>query len=994
MKKLLLIMITACIALMPALASAKTVSGTVVDSETDEPLIGASVVPIGSSTGSATDIDGKFAFTVPDYVKQLKVSFVGYDTQTVAAGQNIVVKLRSDDNMLDQVVVTGYGSGKKLGSVVGAVKVVGEKQFGKLTTANFTDALQGQVSGLSVFSASGDPSKSASIRLRGVNSIEAGTTPLYILDGAPISSSVFNTLNPSDIENISVLKDAASTSIYGSRAANGVIVITTKKGRQGETAKVTIRAQYGFSKMVDDKMTMMNSEQYVKFRDLIGVPVNDEVRNLVEKYGISTNWRDEIFDSHAPTYTLDASVRGGTANTSYYVSVNHHDQEGLIAQSGLRREAVRFNFDVKVRPWLKIGISSNLGYSKYQTNNENESTSGLYTSNPTFFARKAMPYDSPRYYTIDDNGNIVYGGKAYYLKYSGMGTPDFYNTNRSVLRRLVTADMNLYEQLTPVKGLTIRAQQALDSYDSKLDNEVYPYETFTTPMGSRVQGREGYAQKSFSRYYAWTYTNTAEYKFDINKEHNFAFLLGQESIMTRSTSFGASSEGQTDSRLMRLVDGTTVAMSNLSDSRTETAFNSYFLNMNYNWNEKYYLDATVRRDGSSKFAPNGRWSTFWSVGAMWDIKKEAFMNNIDWIDQLSLKASYGTTGNSSISSYMYFGLLGAGGNYDGNGSLGISQPSNNDLTWETVKTFDLGVSTRLFGRVNLDVDFYDKRTVNMLLDIPYSYTTGFSSGYGNIGNMANTGIDVDIKYDILSERDYYLNFKANFNYNHDRITKLFNGRDEYTLANYALQYKVGHSSGELWQVRYAGVDPQDGKQMWYTKEGNLTKTYNEERDAVLIGKSMFAPWTGGFGAEGGWKGISIGADFTWALDKYLVNNDNYFIENSSFATSSNQSVRMLNVWTTPGQVTDVPAYGEALQFDEHLVENASFLRLKKLTVQYTLPQSLTKKASIERCNVFFIGRNLWTLTDYTGYDPEPERNLIRFNYPNTKQFVFGLEVTF
>lgn len=412
MKKLLLIMITACVALMPALASAKTVSGQVVDSENGEPLIGASVVPIGSTTGSATDIDGKFAFTVPDYVKQLKVSFVGYESQTVNAGQDLVIKLVSDENLLDAVVVTGYGSGKKLGSVVGAVKVVGEKQFNKVTTANFTDALQGQVSGLSVLSGSGDPSKSASIRLRGVNSLESGIAPLYILDGAPITSAVFNSLNPSDIENISVLKDAASTSIYGSRAANGVIVITTKKGRQGETAKVSIRAQYGFSQMVDDQQTMMNSQQYVKFRDLIGVPVSDEIRTIVDKYGISTNWRDEVFDSHAPTYTLDGSVRGGTANTTYYISVNHHSQEGIIAQSGLRREAVRFNFDVKVRPWLKLGITSNFGYSKYQMNNEIENTSGLYGANPAFFVRKAFPFDSPYYYSIDENGNLKWGDKS------------------------------------------------------------------------------------------------------------------------------------------------------------------------------------------------------------------------------------------------------------------------------------------------------------------------------------------------------------------------------------------------------------------------------------------------------------------------------------------------------------------------------------------------------------------------------------------------------
>ena len=836
-------------------------------------------------------------------------------------------------------------------------------------------------------SGSGDPSKSASIRLRGVNSIEAGVTPLYILDGAPISSSVFNTLNPSDIESISVLKDAASTSIYGSRAANGVIVITSKKGRYGENAKVNIRAQYGFSQMVDDQQDMMNSAQYVKFRDMIGVPVTDEVRKLVERYGISTNWRDVIFNSSAPTYTLDASIQGGTANTSYYVSVNHHEQKGIIEQSGMRRESIRFNFDSKIKNWLKVGLSSNLGFSKYDQNNEIESTSSIYGTNPAFFARKALPFDAPYYYTIE-NDKVVWGEKAQYLKYTGSTTPEFVNSMRDVFRRNVTANVNLYEQIQPIKGLTIRAQQAVDAYDLTLENEGFPYATFSTPMGSTVTGRDGYAQKSFSRYYQFTYTNTAEYKFNIANDHHFTVLLGEESIISKSSGFGVFTDGHTDIRQLRL------SISDISDSRSETAFNSYFLNLNYDWNEKYYLDATVRRDGSSKFAPDTRWATFWSVGAMWNIYKEKFMNEIDWINALSLKVSYGTTGNSSIGNYAFYGLLGSGNPYNGQGTIGISQPSNYNLTWETVKSFDVGISTRLFDRLNLNVDFYDKRTENMLLSIPYSYTTGYSSGLGNIGSMANTGVDIDVKVDILQGKDYYWNFRANFNYNDDRITKLFNGRDEFTLADYGLQYKVGHSSGEFWQVRYAGVDPRDGKQMWYTKDNNLTKEFNEERDALLVGKSMYAPLTGGFGTEAGWKGIAVGADFTWAGEKYLYNNDNYFIENTARATSMNQTTRMLNVWTTPGQVTDIPAYGEAIQFDDHMLENASFLRLKKVTVQYTLPSFLTKKAGIERANFFFVGRNLWTLTEYTGYDPEPDTNLVHFNYPNTKQYVFGVEVTF
>lgn len=994
MKKLFLLLTAVIFMSLCASAQSRTVKGIVVNAETDEPLIGATVMPLGGGSGVATDLDGNFTLTISGNVTEVRVSYVGMQTQVVKVTDNMTIALNVSDTNLDEVIVTGYGSGKKIGSVVGAVGLVGEAKLDKAVTPNFTDALQGQVAGLNVSFSSGDPSKTASIRLRGVNSIFAGTTPLFILDGAPVSESVFNTLNPSDIEKITVLKDASAVAIYGSRAANGVIVITSKKGKFGEKANVTIRAQYGFSQMVDDQVEMMNASQMVQFRDLIGQPVSQDIRDAVEKYGIDTDWREEIFDSSAPTYTLDASIAGGSESFSYYISVNHHDQEGIIAQSGLRRDAVRFNLDARVNEWFKVGLHSNIGYTKYETNNEAEATDGIYSSNPMVFARKAMPYDSPNYYTIDENGNIVWGEKAMYAHFTGMPTPDYFNSNRNYSKNRTTANLNLYEEITPIKGLTIRAQQAVDAYDYRSSGIYFPTDDLETPMGDFYSGDTGFHSESFTRYYAFTYTNTAEYRFNIDNVHNISALLGQESIIMKSTGFGAYTEGHTDIRQMRLDQGTSVAMANMSESRTERTVNSFFFNGTYDYDSRYFFDFTFRRDGSSKFAPGHRWANFYAVGAMWDIKREKFMENINWLDQLQLKVSYGETGNSSIDDYAYFGLIGSGSNYNGEGSIGISQPSNKDLTWETVGAFNVGLNFRVFNRVSANVDFYKKKTTDMLMPIPYSYTTGYSSGDGNIGSMTNTGVDLEIKADIFESKDWYWGVRANLNYNKNEITELFNGRDEYTMANYGLQFKVGHSSGELYYVRYAGVDPRDGKQMWYTKEGNLTKTYNEERDAVLLGKDMYAPWSGGFGTDVKWKNFSLSADFTWAADKYMLSNDRYFIENAQFANSYNQVTDMLNIWTTPGQVTDIPKYGEQIQFDDRMVEDASFLRLKNVTFQYMMPQALTRKAKIERVNFFFTGRNLLTFTGFTGYDPEPESNLVQFNYPNTRQYVFGVEVTF
>lgn len=1004
MKKLLLLLLTVLSVSLGAYAQ-KRVTGTVIDAATGEPLVGATIMPVGSSNGVATDLDGKFTLNLPESVKQLKVSYVGMETKTVDVADNLNISLSVSNNALDEVVVTGYGSGKKLGSIVGSVAVVGNEVFEHVTTPTFVDALQGQVAGLSILSSSGDPSSvDNEIRIRGVNSINAGTTPLFILDGAPVTESVFTTLNPNDIESITVLKDAASVAIYGSRAANGVIVITSKKGKLGEQAKVTIGARFGWSQLTPDKVDMMDSEQYVKFRDLIGQPVSLEIRNLVDKYGISTNWRDEMFNSSAPTYALDATVRGGSENTSYYLSLNHLDQEGIIAQSGMRRETMRISLDTRVNDWIRVGFQGNLGYTKYETNNESSaiySGGSIYTTNPMFFARKAMPYDSPNYYTFDENGNIIYGDKAEYLHYSGMPTPDYIRDGRSVKRNKITVNANLYEQLTPIKGLTLRAQQSVDAYDSRLSNQGFPTETLYTPMGDVYASNgapgtisTGYRQESFSRYYQFTYTNTAEYRFDINKQHNISFLLGQESIIGKSEGFGLFTEGHSDRRQMLLTQATSVLISDLSQSVSETTFNSFFLNANYDFENRYFFDFTLRRDGSSKFAKDSRWANFFSVGAMWNIKAEKFMEDLTWLNDLKLSASYGTTGNSSIGNYAYFGLVGSGSNYDGESSLGIAQPSNYDLTWETVRSADLGLSFRVFDRASVDFDLYSKETVDMLMPIPYSFTTGFANGNGNVGSMTNKGFDLEVKGDVIKTRDWYWGLRANLNYNKNEITELFDGKDELTYPESMIQYKVGHSAGELYGVKFAGVDPRDGKQMWYDKDGNLTKVYNEERDAVLLGKDQYAPISGGFGTDVRWKGLALKLDFTWAAEKYMLNNDRYFVENSNQATSMNQMTSMLDVWTTPGQITNIPAAGEQIQFDSHLIEDASFLRLKNLTLQYSLPKNWVNAAKMQDVKFHFTGRNLWTLTDFTGYDPEPETNVIAFFYPNTRQYEIGVEVTF
>ncbi len=1005
LRKLTTIILLLCLSASVALAQTRKITGEVLDANDGSPLMGATItVKNHPDVNALTDIDGQFTINVPQDVKALTVSYVGMQTKDYTIkGDRMRIYMEEDANVMQEVVVMGYGSAKKLGSVTGSLGTVKSEKLENMPTANFTDALQGQVSGLSVLSSSGEPTASATIRLRGVNSLTAGNEPLFILDGAPITADVFNALNPSDISNITVLKDAASTAIYGSRAANGVIVITSKKGKMEQRPMVKLSAQYGFANIINSGAKMMNSTQYLDFREKLepGLKTDAEWnshRNVVERNGISTVWADEIYRDNAPTFQMNASVTGGGSNTNYYLSLNHINRQGIEPLSSVSRESIRFNEDIRISPMFKVGADINVAYANSQTNPE-QNASGIYVTNPTVFTRLARPDDAPYYYTVNADGTINKGERADYLHYSGT---NFYNPNwmaehRRRESRTVHLDGNIFEEITPIKGLRLRAVQALAAYDDMHTSLSKPRAAYLSPMGDIVDaygdGSTPYRTESTQRWYQFTSSNTAEYIFNINK-HNFNVLIGQEAIYSKDDGFAVSRSGLSDIRMLLLTNATEEPT--VVQSVTETVFNSLFGQASYNFAEKYSLNASIRRDGSSRFSDKHRWATFWSLGGRWNMMMEKFMQSAkSWLSQLDVKASYGTTGNSSIGDYLYRGLASSSGvQYDGQSGLLISSQSIPDLTWETVAQTNIGVEARLFNRLSLNVDYYYKKTTDMLLSIPYSYTTGYGSGIGNIGSMSNQGVDINATVDIISTKDMMWNFYANVNYNYNEVKSLFNGLDEYVISGTGQKLEVGKSFGEFFLVKRAGIDPRDGMQLWYDKDGNLTKVFNED-NAQFTGKNRFAPWSGGFGTAFSWKGLSVSCDFTWALGKYAMNNDRYFYENAQYGASYNQSESMQNIWTTPGQITDIPAATETIQMDDHLLENASFMRLKKLTIGYNLPQPWVQKSKfINNVNIYATGRNLLTFTNYTGYDPEPDSNVIQFNYPNTREFVFGIELTF
>lgn len=965
-----------CLSSVSAFAQSNvTVTGVVLSSEDGLPLPGAAVMADGSNA-SVTDLDGNYSIQVPAGTV-LTASCLGFVqmTFTVPQGLDKVVhdfSMQSEAQALDDVVVIAYGTRKK-GTIAGSVSTVKSEKIGNVPAASFDQALQGSTPGLTILSNSGEPSATAVFSIRGTNSINSGTAPLFILDGMPISSSDFNAVNPNDIESVSVLKDASSTSIYGARAANGVIVITTKRGRMdGSKARVTLRAQVGFSDIAHGNWNLMNTAERIAYEQEHGLSSGKDYETLRK---IDYNWLDEVFRNNALLQSYDLQVDGSSQKVRYYVSGNYYDQEGISLDSHFTRYNVRANIEAQAKDWLKAGTNILLAHE-----NILQSVSGDYnTVTPISAARFMMPYWSP--YKKDGSYASLSDGTWKGLNQNPLEWMQN-NQEKNGKNKVIGS---VFLEFAPIKGLTIRTQGGLDYSNILSESKSMPSYIPNNGTGS--------AAKSMSESYNLTITNTVNYNFDIARIHNFNFMLGQEGVNYKAKGFSVAASGQTNDNLTNIASGTYAR--SWSDSSSSYSYLSFFGRGEYNYGGRYYADFSVRADASSRFGKNNRWAAFWSLGFMWDLRNEDFLKNVEWLSNAQVAVSTGTSGNSSIPNYDHLDLVGGGSDYMGDSGIRPVTQGNGDLTWETLWTTNLALHAGFFGRLNLDVEFYNKKTYNMLMAVPQSYADGgFGSRWDNVGAMVNRGAEVSLGADVIRTRDFVWNINANMSYNRNMITELYRGVTEYVQSTTGMKLQVGHPYSEFYLNRFAGVNPVDGEPLWYDKDGNLTSEYNES-DKVMTGCTSEAPWQGGFGTALSWKGLSVSAQFSWVAGRWMINNDRYFEENSLF-DQYNQSKRMLyDMWKAPGDLTDIPKYGTTPQFDTHLLENASFLRLKNLTIAYSLPKRVLEKMKVfNAARVYAQGQNLFTFTGFTGLDPESSSNVYKAQYPMSRQFTFGLEFTF
>ena len=979
MKRKFMLLLT-CLFIGIGLVTAQVtkVTGTVISEEDGLPVVGASILVKGTAVGTVTDMDGKFQLpNVPSSAKTLVISFIGMKSQELPIKQTMNIVLKPDTETLEEVVVLGYGSGKKIGSIVGSVAKVNSEKLSAKPVANAMDALQGQVSGLQVYTSSGEPGSSSSSYIRGVGSLTADNEPLYVLDGTPVSSSVMVMMNPNDFESVTVLKDASATSIYGSRAANGVIYITTKRGRIGEKAVITASGNYGTARLARRVSNPMNSTELLGYQLSHGI-IKQETYDKYINSGIDTNWQDYFFKDDAPTYQANLSIQGGSDKTTYYVSGSYYYQDGITPRSEYNRYTFRSNLESRPTDWLRFGVNFGATYDEQQTSlftyqGSNSLNGGIFGTilNPTYY----NPYGED-----GSKLEVIPGLNRYSPYYLSDKQPSSSNTAQ--------LDGTAFLQLNPIEGLTIRSQFGIEAYDFRQTSKrlaSHPYAT---------QG--GYTYEGFRRNAKLTITNTAEYNFKIKDEHDFTILIGQEGIKNDYQRFASETTGQSDDRLSMLEAGTVATLLGADENDLYTyQFLSFFGRINYALNDKYFADFSIRNDASSRFGKNNRNAIFMSGGLMWNMKKESFLEDVNFLSDLKLKASIGTTGNSSIGNYEHLALVGTN-LYNAQGGWKINTPGNGDLGWEKQTLTNIGVEASFWNKYRIELTYYNKKTSNMLMDVPVPYTSGFSSITQNVGSMTNSGVEIAISLDLLKTKDWFVGFNMNYAYNKNKITELFYGYDEWAMPNYLVSYNVGEPV-QYYMAKWAGVDPADGQQMWYVPgtDGETTKEYDEELLQQATGKKRYAPHNGGFGLNVSWKGLSLNADFAWVLGKYMVNNDYYFAANPYNFAGYNQSKDVLNEWKEPGDVTDIPAFGNVMQFDTHLLENASFLRLKNISLSYTLPKNwLLPTKVIQGVRIMATARNLFTITNYKGADPELDTNLTYGAYPNTKQFTIGAELTF
>jgi len=991
MRKAILLVITLLSVNFSVQSQTRTVRGKVTASEDGLPIPGVTVMVKGSVNGTISDIEGNYQIEIKDSEKVLVFSFVGLEFQEVVIGNrnNIDVALNPDITSLDEVVVTSYGDQTRR-EVTGAIASVKGEIFQDLPMQSFDRAMQGRVAGVQVTAGSGQPGGTLNVQIRGVGSINAGTSPLYIVDGVQIASGELSgqgtqnalaSINPNDIESIEVFKDAAAAAIYGAQAANGVVLITTKRGKQGKT-RIRVSAQEGivqplgfYDVMNAGQLASIKRQAYINAgltsraaENIFGSPSDTDLQN--------SDWLDALYrDGRMRVY--DISLSGGDERTQFFLSGSHTYHQGQIIKSDYSRTTGRMNLSHRVTEKLTIG--ANLSIAKQVTNGSIDR--GNFVNSP-FVAGYVSRPNVPIY---NEDGSF-----AEYPTEHLFGYNIVQGVNQELRRGTSyqsVSNLQMNYKILPWLGFTGFA--GLDFSDNRDENN----RPSTIPAFSSYGGSSSFADRRIVNTNANANFNVNKRFFDV---HTISGILGYEYKMETQETNSATGRGFPNPVLRYLQNA--AQPFDVSGFYTEYIRSGFFGQAKYDYNDKYNVDLTVRRDGSSRFGNNSRWGTFGAISAGWRISSESFMANVNWVDNLRLRASYGITGNSDIGNFESRTLVGSAGQYLGGGALRFVQLGNDLLTWEESASTNIGVDATLFnGRIIVTLDAWRKDSRQLLFETRLPLDSGFGSITRNAGKLRNQGMDFDLQTTNLIIGKFRWSTAFNTSIFSNELLELYEGLDR--VGNDLI---VGKPISFYYGYDYAGVNPSNGSPMYYDEQGEYTYLLTDD-DMKYLGSAL--PWTfGGLSNTFKYGPVSLEVFFQYQYGNKAFNQDLYNMSQSGSIGQDNQTVDQLYFWREPGQITNVPIPYEGgripghsgyQQMSNRLISDGSYIRLKQVSLNYNLPKSLLNKAKIEEVNVFVQGINLWTFTKYNGLDPEVNSLGDTYGtYPSSKQITAGINLTF
>lgn len=1022
MKKFLILLV--CIMSFGVVhAQTTTLSGTVVSAEDNQPIPGVSVSVTGTTVGTITSVDGIFSLDVPEGSTSLQFSFIGMVTQiytiNYSSPSSINIALEEDFLNLDEVIVVGYGT-KGKNAITGSTVQITSEAFKDVPVVSIDQTLQGKVAGLTISTSSGTPGSTQDIRIRGVGSLTAANDPLIVVDGVPMindnfsgsgnrsSLSALASINSQNIESITVLKDASATSAYGARGSNGVIVITTKKGKAGKT-QFNLNTSYGFqNKASSGKDVLTGTQREILYLD--GVYNSYGEANGFDRAGAfdwalangfggaaaydawhtdgspEGDWEKHMTNENAAIVNVNLSASGGDDVSTFFVSAGYNKTEATVVGAEFSRFNGSLNYNRNFSDRVKFSTTNTVSNTRQD---------GLILEQSAFFANPhlAKYFMSPIAQPLDENGdpNTETGTILYNWLYLAEHDVTFNNMTRGM--------SNSFLEIEIIDNLKFKTLIGLDYV-------LTDYKNYQNRQYGDSQPENGTSFRSNEQNFNLVTQNSLSYDYALN-DHRFQFMaLIEYQNNNRNVLWGSGENYSTDG--LTNIDQAG-ANWDAGSNFTDWTNISYLGMINYNFLGRYIADVTYRREGSSKFAPDMRYGNFWSVGAAWNISQEAFLTDIDFIDNLRIRATYGISGNSEVGINQYQARLSYDADYADQGAVYPSAIGNSALTWEKNSNYDMGLDFAVMnGRIDGSFSYFNKETHDLLQAVPLTRTSGHPSITQNMGTIVNKGVEVLLNFNIIRRSDFNLSISTNFASLNNEVTELAKDGlgEDINIQTGTTKIEVGHSIREWYMRKWAGVDPDNGDPLWYLngEDGETTSDYSLAEEAYQ-GKSAIPTYSGGFGLHVDFKGVFVDANAYFAGGHKVYENwSRYTHDNGRYATDFFNGVSDLTTsWTQAGDVTDYPMIhhgynpNHASHTSSRFLYDGDYIRLKDLVLGYNLPGSLVSKIGLSSVQVYARGTNLftWIKDDKLQYDPEVRADgFTRLTTPPVKSITFGLNLNF